>query len=196
MLASLGYSLGSVVRTREPRRNVIDAETLSRLWRQHADRLLLIARSVGEPADDAVQEAFVALARQQALPDDPLAWLICVARNQLLQWRRSGGRRAARERHSSVSEAWFQLPDERVAERLDAHQATEWLQELPGAQREAIVMHLWGGLSFDEIATIVDSSRSTVHRRYHDGLQQLRLKMNPPSSPVTASRAAYPRVSP
>ena len=52
---------------------MLDPETLTAVWDQHADRLLLVARSTGGPAEDAVQEAFVALATQTQLPDDPMA---------------------------------------------------------------------------------------------------------------------------
>ena len=39
--------------------NFLDPNQLNEAWDQHADRLLLIARSLGEPAEDAVREAFV-----------------------------------------------------------------------------------------------------------------------------------------
>ncbi len=38
----------------------------------------------------------MALSRQPKLPDEPLAWLVKVARNQVLQWNRSEQRRAQR----------------------------------------------------------------------------------------------------
>lgn len=76
---------------------MIEATTLAELWDDHSDRLLLIARSIGGPAEDAVQEAFVALASQAIMPTDPMAWLVRVTRNRLLQWHRSGKRRRTRE---------------------------------------------------------------------------------------------------
>ena len=38
---------------------MLDPDKLTEIWDQHADRLLLIARSIGGPAEDAMQEAFV-----------------------------------------------------------------------------------------------------------------------------------------
>jgi len=43
----------------EPPHVVPLGEQVVEAWDQHADRLLLIARSIGEPAEDAVREAFV-----------------------------------------------------------------------------------------------------------------------------------------
>lgn len=157
---------------------MIDPQTLSRLWRRHVDRLLIVARGVGEPAEDAVQEAFLQLARQSTLPDDPLAWLVRVTRNQLLQWQRSGTRRTAREKCAAepagTTAPWLESPQDDIEDRLDAALVTERLQQLPADVREVMVMHLWGELTFQQIAPIVGRSRSTVHRQYLQGLSQLR----------------------
>lgn len=161
--------------------SVIDPQTLSRLWQRHVDRLLIVARGVGEPAEDAVQEAFLQLARQTRLPDDPLAWLVRVTRNQLLQWQRSGMRRAARERRVSggptsadSAAVWLESTQNGIDDHLDAALVTARLQQLPAEVREVIVMHLWGELTFEQIGGIVGRSRSSVHRQYQQGLSQLR----------------------
>ena len=158
--------------------SVIDPQILSRLWRRHIDRLLIVARGVGEPAEDAVQEAFLQLARQSTLPDDPLAWLVRVTRNQLRQWQRSGTRRTAREKRAAdptaATASWLESPQDAVEDRLDAALVTERLRQLPAEVREVMVMHLWGELTFQQIAAIVGRSRSSVHRQYQQGLSQLR----------------------
>ena len=41
-------------------------------------------------------------------------------------------------------------------------------------QREAIVLRMWSGLSFEEIAELTGKSTSTAHRRYLAGLDTLR----------------------
>ncbi|MCG8653389.1 MAG: sigma-70 family RNA polymerase sigma factor, partial [Pirellulales bacterium] len=127
---------------------VIDATVLAELWQEYSDRLLLIARSVGGPAEDAVQEAFVALAMQSRLPDDPLAWLVRVTRNRLLQWQRSRRRRQLRE-SCRAGQPWFDGQLISADEKLDAAEVTRALQELPSPQREIMVMHLWGEMSFE-----------------------------------------------
>jgi RNA polymerase sigma-70 factor (ECF subfamily) len=52
--------------------------------------------------------------------------------------------------------------------------ATVALQGLPAEQREVIVAHLWGGLTFEQIAGLVGASSSTAHRWYLAGLAALR----------------------
>ena len=163
---------------------MIEATTLAKLWDQHSDRLLLIARSIGGPAEDAVQEAFVALATQPHLPDDPLAWLVTVARNRLLEWQRAGQRRSSRE--AVVGTRWFgraTQPDH----RLDATDVAETLQRLPSPDREVIVMHLWGEMSFETIAKVVGGSRSTAHRSFQRGLAELKRKFDPEPTPRSAT---------
>ena len=155
---------------------MIEPGELTAIWRQHSARLLIIARAIGEPAEDAVQEAFVALAQQKSQPDDVLAWLVVATHNRLLQWRRSDLRRQQREQSLAAVKPWFSSAAEELDQRLDAQQATEALIELPAETREIIVMHLWGGMTFRQIAAIVDCSLATANRRYQQGLNQLRLK--------------------
>jgi RNA polymerase sigma-70 factor (ECF subfamily) len=49
---------------------------------------------------------------------------------------------------------------------------------LPLEQREVIVAHLWGGLTFEEIAGLCHCSTTTAHRRYVAGLTELRTRLN------------------
>jgi DNA-directed RNA polymerase specialized sigma24 family protein len=51
------------------------------------------------------------------------------------------------------------------------------LRTLPLEQREVIVAHLWGGLSFEEIAVVSGCSASTAHRLYSAGLSMMRERL-------------------
>ena len=150
---------------------MLPLDLLSKAWEDHADRLLLIARSFGKSGEDAVQEAFVALSQQSKLPDEPLAWLIKVARNQVMQWNRSEQRRTKRHLVRAAETAWFEKTNH---EHVDVMEVGEALKNLPLELREVITMHLWGHLTFEQIAEVVGSSRSTVHRRYSDAIHILR----------------------
>lgn len=155
---------------------MVDPATLARLWESHSGRLLLVARAIGEPAEDAVQEAFMKLAVEAELPQDPLAWLVRVTRNQLLQWHRSRKRRHRRERSVGAERNWFDGEAERVERRLDGAVVSCWLRELPAAEREVIVMHLWGEMTFRQIAEATGGSHAAAHRLYAAGLQMLKEK--------------------
>ena len=82
-------------------------------------------------------------------------------------------------RHESAAarreESWF-VPSRSA--RIDAEDASAALQTLPLDERETIVARLWGGLSFEEIADLTGTTRSTAHRRYAAGLAALRDKLN------------------
>ncbi len=163
---------------------MLDPDKLTEVWDQHADRLLLIARSIGGPAEDAVQEAFIALATQKQLPDDPMAWLVKVARHRLLQWRRSRLRRRAREsRRTDV--AWFDCDMTLIDQKIDAKEITAALQEVDSPDREIIVMHLWGGMTFDAIAKVVGGSRAKAHRNFQRGIETLQTKFSAPPKSAT-----------
>ncbi|MEZ6074438.1 MAG: sigma factor-like helix-turn-helix DNA-binding protein [Pirellulaceae bacterium] len=60
--------------------------------------------------------------------------------------------------------------------RSDAATVTEGLQQLPDDKRATLMMHIWGGLSFEQIAAILGVSRSTAHRHYTLAMEELRTK--------------------
>jgi RNA polymerase sigma-70 factor (ECF subfamily) len=154
----------------------VSPELLAELFDHHAPALVLFARQWCGTPEDVVQEAFVALARQRALPDQPVAWLYRVVRNGAISHGRADRRREAREARASRPEAWFESADDRLA----AHEATRLLAELDPETREIVVARLWGGLSFDAIAQLVGSSISTAHRKYQSGLARLQSRLESP----------------
>ena len=150
-------------------------EQLGQLISAHAAALVLYARQWCAIPEDIVQEAFLKLVTQSTPPTNPVPWLYCVARNGAI----SASRMAPRRQHyetlaAAESEGWFQ-PSEHS--RLDAETASAALQNLPIEQREIIVAHLWGGLTFEQIGELIDSSASTAHRWYAAGLTALREKL-------------------
>ena len=84
--------------------------------------------------------------------------------------------------------AWFAPADPTGP---DAEAATAALAGLPPDQREAIVAHLWGGLTFDEVADLTGTSAATAYRRYAAGLTALRTALRVPCP--APSRPATPR---
>ena len=99
-----------------------------------------------------------------------------MVRNGALSAARAEQRRRKHEATAAGrAPLWF-LPAE--AARIDANAAAEALEELPLDQREVIVAHLWGGLTFQEIANLTESSAATAHRRYEAGLRALRLSLS------------------
>jgi|GEM_PF-187883 len=155
----------------------IAPEQLSSIIRAQAGPLRLYALQflVGlesSPADDVVQEGFVKLARQTPMPNDPTAWLYRVVRHAALAVRRGALRRRKHETDAAGErDAWFQPAAD---SRLDAGEAAAALAKLDEELRETVVAHLWGGLTFEQIGALSGTSSSTAHRRYEQGIRELR----------------------
>ena len=104
------------------------------------------------------------------------AWLYRAVRNRAISESRSERRRNAHEgRVASRAALWFTPAEDPAG--IDAQAATDALQALPLDQREVIVAHLWGGLTFEQIADLTGGSAATCWRRYAAGLARLRHKM-------------------
>ncbi len=153
-------------------------EAFSRLVDEHTGALVLYARQWCSAPEDVVQEALLKLVAQRTSPDHPVAWLYRVVRNAAISAVRSAQRRRHHENVAAGrAPSWF-IPSE--AHGLDVESATAGLRELPIEQREIIVAHLWGGLTFEQIAQVSGCSSSTAHRRYLEGLLALREKLEKP----------------
>ncbi len=151
-------------------------ELLGRLLDRHAAALELFARQWTPAADDCVQEAMIELAAQAVAPDDPVAWLYRVVRNRALNAARADGRRRQREAVRAEQQAsWF---DDGMAAELDAQEATEALAHLSDEQRQAVVARIWGGLTFEQMASVLGTSRSSAQRSYAAGLAALRERLD------------------
>jgi RNA polymerase sigma-70 factor (ECF subfamily) len=157
----------------------MDSDWLGGLVDRYAAALELYARQWCHAPEDVVQEAFLKLVAQRPLPDRPVAWLFRVVRNGAL----NAGLAARRRRHHEAEAAsgamnWFQSDTETSRpDSLDSEAATAALQSLPLEQREAIVAHLWGGLTFEQIGELSGRSASTSHRQYIAGLTAIRERL-------------------
>ncbi len=152
----------------------IDPQALSELWRRYAPPLLLLARSRCRCAEDCVQEAFVRLSTQETVPDDPPAWLMRVVRNAAIDAARSESRRKKREGIRAAETAeWF---DSSVSSSCDlvGIEVQSALASIGCEDREIVVAHVWGGMTFRQIGEAFAISSSSAHRRYVEAIQQLK----------------------
>lgn len=155
----------------------VTPEFLARLVDQHGGALVLFARQWGDGAEDVVQDAFLKFMHQTTPPRDCVAWLYTVVRNASISKLRSKKRRQRYETAGARTAAdWFHAtPDS----QLHQEEATKALKQLPLEQREVIVARLWGNLTFEQIATLTQSSSSSAHRRYEAGLAALKNLLEP-----------------
>lgn len=152
------------------------ARQLQKLVQSHGAALVLYARQWCCCPDDALQEALIDLARQRPAPRDPMGWLFKAVRFKAINLSRAERRRNQYENAAAQQrDSWFER------DPVDAVQSSEleaMLTELEPTNREIVVARIWGGMSFEQIAELVDSSLSTVHRRYQQTLKQLEMKLS------------------
>jgi len=154
-------------------------------YRELAPRLLLFARQwvpSAADAEDVVQTAFVKFWRHRpdAQPDHyPL--LYSAVRTCALDFQRGRERRQRREANPDAEilreDATFF--DHAVERREEAALLEAALRELPPEQREIVVLRVWGGLTFAEIAMTLNQSINTVASRYRQALETLRRDLKP-----------------
>lgn len=150
------------------------AHWCGRLFDEQAAQLILYGRALGlshGEAEDVLQETFLALLQLPSPPAKASHYCVRAYRNRTLNHRRTLWRRLTREWESL---RWFEkTPDETPAERA----AMRCLAELPVEQREAIVLKLWHGCTFEEIGGLLDISPHTAAGRYRYGIQKIKIKL-------------------
>ncbi len=147
-------------------------DELEQLLNLHGAALQLYARQWADSPEDCVQQAFIDLATNANVPDNPVAWLFRVVRNRAISQLRIHTRR--RERETNVAQESHSLFPKNLNNEMDSEQLSLAIQSLDATVREIVVAKIWGQLSFEEIGALVDCSSSTAHRKYSVGLDELR----------------------
>ena len=156
-------------RTIGPR--ALDARTLASLLDSYAAALELYAALWTNNPEDCVQEAFVELARRPTLPENPPAWLYRVAKNKALNASRASRRRTDHEQIAARLRAENTNNSTGIPDKVDVALA---LTNLDEAAREIVMLRLWSGLTWREIAELTKVPASTVQRYYAESLIALR----------------------
>ena len=113
-----------------------------------------------ELADDITAEAFlVCWRRLDAVPAEPLPWLLGVARNIHQNQRRSERRRGRLEHRLRSEPTTARDPAAAVSER-DAIRVA--LANLDERDREVLLLTAWDRLDRDSIAVVLDCTRANV----------------------------------
>ncbi len=154
-----------------------------------------ILRYVGDPhlAEDIFQETFVRVVRTLGSfrPEATLAtWIFTIARNLSLDSLKAKRRHREVSMDASSADSKGQVIDFREILRStlpgsDTRASTAEEQErmlaaiaqLGPAKREALSMRMFAGLSYEEIAQIVDAPVGTIKFRVHEAMQELTRKI-------------------
>lgn len=122
-----------------------------------------------DEAEDAVQDALLACLNSRAHPKNALAYLRVAVRNAAIRISRNSKASSG----SDEALTWVQVEGEQERETF-ARQVNEALCSIASDHRETIVMHLYAGMSFREIAELQGRSINTVASWYRRGINQLK----------------------
>lgn len=149
---------------------------VEQLYRQHGPALLLFATAIireRSQAQDVLHQVFLKLLQDRRLRQaaDVKAYLFACVRNAALNDARVSKRNVAL---ADEDLAWFEPPTRDFAEEKNLRRA---LAELPDDQREVTILHIWGELTFGQIAGLLTISANTAASRYRYALARLRESM-------------------
>lgn len=152
------------------------AAEIEALYIQHGPALLLFAMTmIGDRsrAQDAVHQVFLRLIEEGSLQRaaNKKAYLFTCVRNAALNDARLVRRIVSLE----PDEPWFQPAWQDVATETSLRRS---LVALSDDQRQIVVMHVWGELTFLEISELLEISPNTAASRYRYAIAKLRESMS------------------
>jgi RNA polymerase sigma-70 factor, ECF subfamily len=159
---------------------------LEPLLRRYANPLLtFIARMVGDRhrAEELFQEVFLAVwvkRMQYQFPRPFKSWLFAIAVNKCRAAFR--GRPPAlllRDGPPEPPAAADPSPEDAVIATETAALVSAAVTRLPPQQRAVVVLRIWDGMPYADIAAVVGRSEATVRSHMHHGLAALRKHLEP-----------------
>jgi RNA polymerase sigma-70 factor (ECF subfamily) len=161
----------------EPTGHRISPLQLAALLKEHGRGLEVYAAQWSRNPEDCVQESFVKLAALSPPPENCVAWLFKVTRNHAITSLRSQVRRSKHESFASwlgnfgsqSTDPASLVPDAEEQERL-----LKTLELLEDCDREILVMRIWSGLTWSQIAELTETSSSSAHRNYIAAIEKIK----------------------
>lgn len=137
-------------------------------------------------AEDAVQEAFLAVWRSAArfVPERGKAstWVLTLAHRRAVDLVRREDRRRAEPFDEAVDSTTETGADESVWLRYERERVQEALKQLPDQQREALELAYYGGFTQSELAERLGQPIGTIKSRMFAGLGRLRELLGDPQT--------------
>jgi RNA polymerase sigma-70 factor (ECF subfamily) len=142
-----------------------------------------LVRRVGvDDADTLLGEVFrVAFEKRTTYDGEHLnarPWLYGIATNLIARHRRTEARRLHATARLLARQTRGEDPSEEIAATLDAAElwprVAEAVATLPEQERDALLLYVWEGLSYEEIAAALDVPVGTVRSRLNRARSKLR----------------------
>jgi len=153
-------------------------ETLEQVYRTHRQGLYTLALSITRcpnRAEDAVQDAFARLWQSDARPGDAVPYVFAAVRHAAIDLARRAAT-AGRHEPASIFNGVPRAPADPAATVIDAEthrRIRDAVESLPQAEREAVVLKVYGGLTFEQMADALGEPLPTVASRYRRALETL-----------------------
>jgi RNA polymerase sigma-70 factor (ECF subfamily) len=177
----------------EPQRRVIEAaqagdlEAVGSLYDSHINQVYRYAlarlgnvHDAEDVAEDIFHKMLSGLPSYQWRKVPFAAWLMRIARNEVVSFARRNGRRA---HDTELPEDMVDRGNNDPAEATERQLALEDLRFavklLPEAQREVIILRFASGLSVADTAKALGKNENNVKVLQHKGMQRLQLLMTP-----------------
>ena len=150
---------------------------LNEVLEEHQVSLLRYAASIAgrEAATDIVQETFLRLCRtpREQVQGHVAPWLFRVCRNLAIDAGRDRARFRSMENKTEEPDEKAS-PADLVEQSETAARALRAVEKLPERQREAVRLKFAAGLSYKEIADVLDTSVNNVGVLLHRALKDVR----------------------
>ncbi|NOX56481.1 MAG: sigma-70 family RNA polymerase sigma factor [Planctomycetes bacterium] len=157
-----------------------DVRALERLYDILSERFLRYALTLlrdRHDAEDALQACMVRIAEKPLRVADsqyPYAYCLRILRNEAL--RLLSRRKRARPLPQQLEQTCVAPPCEEDEWKRKVQAS---LEDLPTEQMEVVVLKIWEGMTFLEIAEVVGASPNTVASRYRYALEKLSRLLQP-----------------
>ena len=159
-------------------------QELEQVYWEHRQGLYTLALSITRcpsRTEDAVQDAFSRLWRTSKAPRGELVpYVFAAVRNASIdQMRRNPSMMQSTEQTYIFDGQQDQVAGP-LAMAVDLERqeiVRQAVEELPEEQRQAVVLHVYAGLTFEQVATMLQEPLPTVASRYRRALERLKTSM-------------------
>lgn len=160
-----------------------ERERFEGLYRDNVRPVLsyALSRTDIHRAHDVVSSTFLVAWRRMdhVPPDEPLPWLIGVARRVLAEQRRSESRSRSLRRRLSTAAATSRTQVEDVAEIAALNESVRSvLERLRPVDRDVVILVAWHGFSTEQLAIALGCSKSVASLRLHRARRRFALLLD------------------
>ena len=159
-------------------------EALSRIYEKYLNNLLTLAMALlndAGAAEDVVHDVFVSFAKSAEnfkLRGNLKSYLATCVINRARDRIRTNQRQSIRSDKIDLISSEANRPDQSVISSEESQRLNHAIAQLPGLQREVIILRLKGEMKFKEIARLQGVTVSTIQGRYRYGLNKIRSLLN------------------